>query len=91
MIINATECDPLTELFNREYFYRYVEQFDAHHKNVETDAAVVNINHFNTVNERFGTDYGDMVLRLVANQLMEHVIAANGMVCRSEADKFLLY
>ena len=91
MIINATECDPLTELFNREYFYRYVEQYDAHHKSVETDAAVVNINHFNTVNERFGTDYGDMVLRLVANKLMEYVIASNGMVCRSEADKYLLY
>ncbi|MBE6741877.1 MAG: EAL domain-containing protein [Ruminococcaceae bacterium] len=91
MIINATECDPLTELFNREYFYRYVEQYDAHHKSVETDAAVVNINHFNTVNERFGTDYGDMVLRLVANKLMEYVIASNGMVCRSEADKFLVY
>ena len=91
MIIHSTECDPLTELFNREYFYRYVEQYDAHHKNVETDAAVVNINHFNTVNERFGTDYGDMVLRIVANQLMEHVIAANGMACRSEADKFLVY
>ena len=91
MIIHSTECDPLTELFNREYFYRYVEQYDAHHKKVETDAAVVNINHFNTINERFGTDYGDMVLRIVANQLMEHVVAASGMVCRSEADKFLLY
>ena len=91
MIINATECDPLTELYNREYFYRYVEQYDAHHKGIGTDAAVVNINHFNTVNERFGTDYGDMVLRLVANKLMDYVVSANGMVCRSEADKYLVY
>ena len=91
MIINATECDPLTELFSREYFYRYVEQYDAHHKTVETDAAMVNINHFNTVNERFGTDYGDTVLKIVANKLMDYVISVGGMVCRSEADKFLVY
>ena len=91
MIINATECDPLTELFNREYFYRYVEQYDAHHKGVETDAAVVNINHFSTVNERFGSAYGDMVLRVVANNLMKYVISVSGMVCRSEADRFFVY
>ncbi|MBQ7202419.1 MAG: EAL domain-containing protein [Eubacterium sp.] len=91
MIINATECDPLTELFNREFFYSYAEQFDAHHKSVETDAAVVNIDHFHTINERFGTDYGDMVLRLVASKLLEYNIEAGGIVCRSEADKFLVY
>ena len=91
MIINATERDPLTELYNREYFYRYAEQYDNHHKDTETDAIVVDVYHFHTINERFGTVYGDRVLRIIADELRKAVNVAGGIVCRREADTFLVY
>ncbi|MDO5476755.1 MAG: EAL domain-containing protein [Eubacteriales bacterium] len=90
-IINSTERDPLTGLYNREFFYRYAEQFDQHHRGLEMDAIVVDINHFHMINERFGTAYGDSVLRQIGEQAREVVQDTGGIVCRREADTFMIY
>ena len=90
-IIQSTERDPLTGLYNREYFYRYAEQFDHHHRDLDMDAIVVDINHFHMINERFGTAYGDKVLRHIGQQAREMVSDTGGIVCRREADTFLIY
>ena len=90
-IIQSTERDPLTGLYNREYFYRYAEQYDQYHKDVPMDAIVVNINHFHMINERFGTAYGDEVLRSIGEKIRESVMDIDGIVCRREADTFLAY
>ena len=91
LIITKTERDELTGLFNREFFYQYAEQFDHHHASTEMDAIVVDINHFRLINERFGTNYGNEVLRCVGNELLAVVREAGGIVCRSEADMFMAY
>ena len=88
--IHSTERDHLTGLYNREFFYRYAEQYDAYHPDVETDAVLVNINHFHIVNERYGRAYGDELLKKIATKLLE-VFADDGIVCRREADTFLAY
>ena len=90
-IISSTERDPLTGLYNREYFYRYAEQFDQHHKNVDMDAIVIDVNHFHIINERFGTAYGDDVLRNIGEHVREIVRESGGIVCRREADTFMVY
>ena len=90
-IIHSTERDPLTGLYNHEYFYRYAEQFDHYHKGMEMDAAVVDINHFHMINERFGTGYGDEVLRRIGERMREMVHDHGGIVCRREADTFMVY
>ncbi len=90
-IISSTERDELTGLYNREYFYRYAEQYDHYHKHVAMDAIVFNINHFHMINERFGRARGDSVLRHVGQTLREMVKDVNGIVCRREADIFLVY
>ena len=53
-IINSTERDPLTGLYNREYFYRYAEQFDRLHEETAMDAVVIDINHFQAVTSPSG-------------------------------------
>ena len=90
-IIRYTECDSLTGLYNRDYFYSYAEQLDTFHKDTSMDAIVVDVNHFHMVNERFGKAYGDEVLRTIARQLQEIVKDNSGIVCRREDDTFLLY
>ena len=90
-IIAYTERDPLTDLYNRDYFYRFAEQFDLHHKEMEMDAIVVDINHFHMINERFGTTYGDELLRGIAEKLRAMVSDSDGIVCRREADNFMVY
>ena len=90
-IISETERDAVTNLYNREFFYNYAEQYDHHHKDLPMDAIVVDINHFHMINERFGTSYGDSVLRSIGESLRSVVKELEGIVCRREADTFLVY
>ncbi len=90
-IIQSTERDELTGLYNKEYFYRYAEQYDQHHKETETDAIVVDINHFRMINERYGRTYGDEVLRRVGQRFRELFGEDGGIVCRRESDTFMVY
>ena len=90
-ILRWTERDHLTGLYNKEFFYRYAAQLDMYHKDASTDAILLNINHFHTINDRHGKSYGDKVLRCVAECVQETVRDTGGIVCRSEADTFLIY
>ncbi len=91
LIINSTERDELTGLYNREFFYRYAEQFDRHHTDLSMDAVIVDINHFHHINERFGSAYGDEVLKRVGERLRATYSQTGGIVCRREADTFMVY
>ena len=90
-IILDTERDPLTGLYNREYFYSYAESFDQHHKHMPMDAIVVDVNHFHVLNERYGRAYADQVLKRIGGGLRDAVRESGGIVCRREADTFLVY
>ena len=90
-IIQSTERDTLTGLYNREYFYRYAEQFDQFHKELEMDAILVDVNHFHMLNERYGRAYGDAILRKIGEQVREMVKDSGGIVCRRGADTFMVY
>ena len=89
--IQSTERDDLTGLYNREFFYRYCRQFDQLHRDMEMDAIVVDAHHFRMINERYGKAYGDDVLRRIGEKVREMVRDSGGIVCRREADTFLVY
>lgn len=90
-IINSTERDALTGLFNREFFYRYAEQYDHFHEETPMDAIVLDVNHFHMINERLGMAFGDTVLKRIGRALLDTVGATGGIVGRKEADTFLVY
>ena len=90
-IIQSTERDVLSGLYNKEYFYRYAQQFDQHHQDQAMDAIMVDVNHFHVLNERYGKAYGDEVIKWIGRQLLELVAETGGIACRKEADTFLLY
>ena len=89
-IINYTERDPLTRLYNREYFYQYANILD-NYFNDNMDALILDIRHFHIINDRFGMHYGDNVLKNTADKLKEIAKKINGIVCRKEADTFMIY
>ena len=90
-LIRSTERDELTGLYNWEYFHRYAGRYDQYDPNRAMDALVVDINHFHTLNERFGRGFGDEVLRSVGQKLRETFSGESGLVCRREADTFFVY
>ena len=91
LTIQTTERDPLTNLYNREFFYHYAELFDQFHTSMEMDAIVIDIYHFRVINERFGNAYGDEILRRIGLKVREMVSDTGGIVCRREADTFMVY
>lgn len=90
-LIRWTERDQLTGLYNREFFYHYATQFDSYHPDTPTDAILFDINHFHMINERYGREFGDRVLKRVSEKLLEAVADSEGIVCRREGDTFLVY
>ncbi|MBQ3366114.1 MAG: EAL domain-containing protein [Acidaminococcaceae bacterium] len=90
-LIRSTEKDALTGLYSREYFFSYAEELDRHHRKTPMDAILVNINHFHIINERYGKEYGNMVLRRVADNIRVMLRKTGGIACRLEADTFLIY
>ena len=89
--IKFTERDELTGLYNLEFFYRYVRQYDQHNKDTPTDAIILDINHFHMINERYGKAYGDEILKRIAKNAQQCVRPSGGMVCRRSADTFMVY
>ncbi len=90
-LIRYTERDHLTGLYTREYFYRYAAQYDVYNRDVQTDALVLDVNHFQMINERFGKQYADGVLVRIARAIVSAVGASGGIACRRSADMFLVY
>lgn len=90
-LIQSTEKDSLTGLYNREYFYLYAEQFDLRNKEIPMDAILVNINHFHIINERYGKEYGNKVLCQIADMIRMLLRKSGGFSCRLGGDTFLIY
>lgn len=78
----AAERDPLTGLYNRGAY----DQLLANH---QTDMALllVDVDYFKTVNDTYGHDTGDDILRKVA-RLLEHSFRSSDLPCRIGGDEF---
>jgi len=90
-IIQSTERDELSDLYTWEYFCRYALQYDQYHPEASMDAVLVDINHFRMINERYGKDFGDNVLRRIGGHIRRMTEKAGGFGCRRGADTFMVY
>ena len=90
-IIQSTEREDLTGLFNKEYFYRYAEQYDTFHSDLIMDAVFIDINHFHLINELYGRKAGDEVLIHLSDYLKDLREKTRCIAGRVEADKFFVY
>ena len=90
-IIESTERDSLTNLFNLDYFLRYVRMYDQHYADRAMDAIVLDVNHFHMLNERYGKQYGDSVLARIGRRVRQISREVGGVGCRRGADTFFIY
>ena len=90
-LISATELDPLTRLYSRNFFFEYANRI--HHRSPEPpmDAVVVDIEQFHSVNEMNGREFGDQVLRKMGDEIRDFLSDKKGIGSRFEADHFDLY
>ena len=90
-LIRRTQRDKLTGLYNIDYFLRYVNRYDQYYKDKAFDALACDVNHFYSVNEQYGRQFGDLVLRSIGISLNKLARKTGGIGCRKEGDTFLLY
>jgi diguanylate cyclase (GGDEF)-like protein len=83
LLRDQAERDPLTGLYNRRHLHRR-RDIDG-----PVGLAALDIDHFKSVNDRFGHEVGDRVLVRVAELLCEHV-RADDVVARIGGEEFVL-
>jgi len=83
--------DPLTGLFNRQFFEELMvrEMARAERKTQQLSVLVLDIDHFKRINDTFGHGAGDLVLRHIGPVLQAHVRESD-VACRIGGEEFLL-
>lgn len=83
--------DPLTNLYNRSYLMETLERDLARAHRNDTSVAVVmlDLDHFKTVNDTYGHDLGDEVLKKVA-QVLQSNIRQSDIVSRYGGEEFII-
>lgn len=86
----ATE-DPLTRLLNRRGLEDalYISMAQASRKGLPTSAVMVDIDHFKNINDSFGHEVGDQVIRQVADYL-RRMSRSSDVVARIGGEEYLL-
>lgn len=84
--------DPLTQLFNRRAGYTFIQEQMAGFDKGEVSAitlAMADIDHFKSINDTYGHDNGDEVLKCMAN-VMGAFMRENGVAIRWGGEEFVL-
>jgi diguanylate cyclase (GGDEF)-like protein len=86
---DQAERDWLTGLHNRRYLARELERLAQEQLAGPLSLAVLDLDHFKSINDRFGHDAGDQVLVRVARLLCDF-LRESDIVVRSGGEEFLL-
>lgn len=83
--------DPLTGLFNRRFFDEYFDKELMRSIRSETPISLlmVDIDHFKSVNDRFGHDVGDKVLEMLG-EILKSMFRVSDVSCRFGGEEFLV-
>lgn len=89
--LHAAVVDPLTGLYNRRYALTYLKRLSASAARDERTFAVMlaDLDHFKTVNDRFGHAAGDAVLAQIGRR-MQGALPSEEMIARIGGEEFLI-
>ena len=90
-LISATETDEMTGLYIKSFFYEYANRMYREHPDKQMDAIVVNVEQFHSVNAINGREFGDQVIREIADEIRYFVKENGGIGGHAEADHFAIY
>lgn len=87
----AAHHDALTGLPNRRYLLSHAQQALNYAERHQSPAALmlIDLDHFKPINDHYGHDAGDHVLRVIAKRLRDN-IRAHDMVARLGGDEFAI-
>ena len=83
---NATH-DNLTDLYTKEYLYECTARMIGEHPGENFLIAFINVTDFKIINDIYGSDFGDFVLKKIASYIME-TMPEDSVYGRMGGDKF---
>ncbi|MBU0484520.1 MAG: diguanylate cyclase [Proteobacteria bacterium] len=91
-IKDISNRDYLTSLYNRRYFFEAALRFyDLFKRQGNPFAvAIIDLDHFKKVNDTYGHNAGDLVLKYVAG-LMQHRFRSADIICRFGGEEFSVF
>lgn len=83
--------DPLTGIYNRRYLFQAAPGLidQARRRREPVSVVLLDLDHFKLVNDRFGHDHGDRVLKRFAS-LMRDAVRASDICCRYGGEEFVV-
>ena len=83
--------DPLTGIHNRRFLYDAGEMLvaSAERNSLQLTTAMIDMDHFKKVNDQFGHDCGDLVMKRVA-QLLRKMVRHTDIVARIGGEEFAI-
>ncbi len=91
--LHAANHDFLTNLSNRRYFFERIPQLLANNQkqNQPSCVAILDLDKFKSINDTYGHDIGDLVLKEVAHRLGSHFPEDNIIKSRFGGEEFCLF
>lgn len=82
--------DHLTGLYHRSYFFNAARELyrQAKEKSSPLSLAVINIDNFSEINERYGNAWGDVALKYIASSLQN--MLGRFLLARADSDDFFV-
>lgn len=86
-----SKTDPLTGLYNRRYIIGKLENELEDYKKTKNNFSIIlaDIDHFKYINDTFGHNFGDQVLKLISKNLLA-TVKDKGIVSRWGGEEFLI-
>lgn len=83
--------DPLTKLYNRRYFEKALSEYLAEFSRIQAPLALLtlDLDHFKSVNDTYGHDAGDVVLKQLAKRL-QGLTREHDIVARTGGEEFCI-
>ena len=91
LLLDLSNTDPLTGIFNRRYFMDALEKefLRAHRKHTPLILALMDIDHFKRINDKFGHPQGDQVLISQA-AVIQRELRRYDIIARYGGEEFIL-
>lgn len=88
-IMNELQYDSLTGVYNKKTITEYAKKRISEEKEKRIVIAILDVDHFKSVNDTFGHLYGDKVLARVGGRLKE-IVGEDGVIGRIGGDEFII-
>ncbi|MDY6970030.1 MAG: diguanylate cyclase [Spirochaetota bacterium] len=90
-IKDSSNKDYLTDMFNRKYFFEVGKKLYANskRKNLSISVAMIDIDYFKRINDAYGHDVGDLVIKSVGN-ILKNRFRESDVVARFGGEEFCI-